>query len=266
MTSDTANLPKVDILIPEPEPERESSSSDKEEDIKQIITEEEKPKVEEPKINKPKIEQTTVKKPMLDIEWPELEAEYCFAHKDITYQGYFDPTKDKIAYQKEIDSCISGLKGDKLDAVKAAFISSLHFYPKKDWDKFLQPQCEYTPGDSATAAYKTLTTKIMGFLIASVSSAPIPPKPHQPPWNEHSNPEGGEDGGKDSDDEKPNSPSGNRGDNPPDGRGGGPPGGSGSGGGGPGGPPPRPQQLVVPIQGPSGERVKIKAPDVFNWD
>lgn len=68
---------------------------------------------------------------------PEFEAEYLFMHKGVTFQEYFDPTQDEEGYQKEIDTCIPGLQEDKLVAVKAAFGSSLHFYPKKDWDEFL---------------------------------------------------------------------------------------------------------------------------------
>ena len=153
MTSSTANLPKLDIPIPDPEPETKSFSSNKKEYVKQIITEEEKPKVEEPKVNKP----------MSDINKPEFEAEYHFTHKGTTYQGYFNPTQEEEAYLWEIHLWLPGIEGDELEAVRKAFVDNLHFYPKKDWDKFLQPQYEYTPGDSATTANKTLTTRVMGF-------------------------------------------------------------------------------------------------------
>ena len=74
---------------------------------------------------------------MPEKEKPEFEAEYCFTHKGITYQEYFDPTEDKPAYQQEIDHWLPGIKGTKLETVKKEFINSLHFYPKKDWDRFL---------------------------------------------------------------------------------------------------------------------------------
>ena len=154
-----------------------SSSSDKEEDIQQIITEE--PKVKDPKVDKP----------MSNLPKLEFEAEYHFTHEGVTYQGYLNPTQED-SYQREIDTCIPGLKGDKLDAVKAALIDSLHCYPKKDRDKFLQPQYEYTPRDSATAAYKTFSIRIMGFSTGSTSSPPIPPKP-QPPREKPKTQEGG---------------------------------------------------------------------------
>ena len=166
LTSNIANLPKLDIPILEPEPEKESSSSDKEGDVEHIIIQEEKPNIEES---------------MLEKEKPDFEAEYCFTHKNITYQGYLDPTEDKVAYQQEIDQWLLRIKGTKLETVKGAFISSLHIYPRRKQDKFLQLQYEYTPRDSATAAYKTHSTRVMGFLTGSTSSLPISPKPLQLP-------------------------------------------------------------------------------------
>ena len=196
---------------------------------------------------------------------PEFEAEYHFTHKGTTYQVYFNPTEGEIAYQQEIDQWLPGIKGAELETIKKEFVNSLHFYPKKDQDKFPQPQYKYTPRNSTTLAYKTLTMKVMGFPTASASAAPISPEPCPPPWNEHNKPGGG-DRGKDPNNENPSSPHGDRDGNPPDRGDGGPLGGRGSRGGGPGGPPPRLQQPAVPIQGPPRGRVKIKAPNVFNRD
>ena len=244
-TSSTTNLPKLDIPIPEPEPEAKSFSDNKEESVKHIIMEE--PEIDRPMLNNPR---------------PEFEAEYHFIHKGIMYQGYLNPTQEEEGYQKEIDTCIPGLKGDKLKVVKAAFVDSLHFYPKKDQDKFLWPWYEYTPRNSATAAYKTLSTRVMGFSTGSTPGLSTLPKP-QPPWDKPKDQEEGN-RGNNPEERDPNTPHGDQG----EGGGGGGGGDRGGGGrGGPGGPPPRPQQPVAPAQMPSRiRRVKIKAPNIFNRD
>ena len=208
---------------------------------------------------------------MPTLPGPEFEAEYRFTHRGVMYQGYLDPLKEdaEANYQKEIDTCIPGLKGDKLQAVKAAFVDSLHFYPKKGWEKFLQLRYEYTPGDSATAAYKTLSTRVMGFSTGSTSTPSIPPK-LQPPQDKPNNPTEENGGGDDDDDaQHPSTPPRNQGGGGGGGNGGGDP--NGGGGGGLGRPPPGPllgpQQPVAPIQTPLRiGRVKIKAPDIFNGD
>ena len=161
----------------------------------------------------------------------EFEVEYCFTHKGITYQGYINPTQHEEAYQREIDTCIPGLQGEELAAVKLAFRNSLHFYPKKDQDKFQWPIYEYTLGDSATAAYKTLATKVVGFSTGSTSARPIPPKP-QPTLQKPDNSKGDKE--KHNNEQHPNTPPGNQEHDskkkgPPGG--GGPPGGEGGEGG-----------------------------------
>ena len=119
-TSSATNLPKLDI--PEPEPETKSASDNEEERVKQIITEE-----------------PVTDKSVSMLPRPEFKAEYRFTHRGVTYQGYLNLLKEdaEANYQKEIDTHIPGLKGDELQVVKAAFVDSLHFYPKKDWEKFL---------------------------------------------------------------------------------------------------------------------------------
>ena len=204
---------------------------------------------------------------MLNNPRPEFEAEYCFVHKGIMYQGYLDPTQEEEGYQKEIDTCIPGLMGDKLKVVKAAFVDSLHFYPKKDQDKFLWPWYKYTPGDSATAAYKTLSTQVMGFSTGSTLALSTLPKP-QPLWDKPKDQDEGN-GGNDLEERDPDAPHGDQGEEEGGGGGGGGGGGNGGGGdrGGPRGPPPRPQQPVAPAQMPSRiGRVKIKAPNICNGD
>ena len=119
LTSTTINLPKLDIPIQEQDLEIENHSNNEEEIVEQIIT-------QEPEINNKMTEPLTL----------EFEAEYHFTHKGIMYQGYIDLTQSEAAYQKEIDICIPGLQGEELAAVKLAFGNSLHFYPKKDRDKF----------------------------------------------------------------------------------------------------------------------------------
>ena len=76
---------------------------------------------------------------MLMLPRPEFEAEYCFTHRGVTYQGYLNLLREdaETNYQREIDTCILGLKEDELQIVKAAFVDSLHFYPKKDQEKLL---------------------------------------------------------------------------------------------------------------------------------
>ena len=80
---------------------------------------------------------------------------------------------------------------------------------------------EYTLGDSTTAAYKALSTKVVGFSTGSMSAPPIPPKP-QPTLEKPNDSKRDKEGHNDK--QHPNTPPGDQGD---DSEGRGPPGGGG---------------------------------------